>query len=169
MIHSIKGIAAIFDADTIILCPSAINPEMYNLFSPVKFFTILYTTSNASDNLTLHSLDWKATRHKCLNPRLVPKSSTSKHSARMSLEGFFLSILLLIFFLRILLLLTDFSFFAMVEIYYSLTCKAGTQINCMLWFQKILIRSPNNTSRDRVTNLHLSRPGRTPGMWDFQL
>lgn len=42
----------------------------------------------------------------------------------------------------ILLLPTDLCFFDMGEIYYPLKCSAGLQINCMLWFQEMVIRSP---------------------------
>lgn len=42
VIHSIKGITAAFDMDTIIISPFGINLKlMYNSVSLVKFFTVL--------------------------------------------------------------------------------------------------------------------------------
>lgn len=152
MIHFISGITV-----PLIWILSSAGP-LESIWSPHIAFSLVNSSQLSKllqmllDDLTLCSWDQKGVRHQCLNPKVVPKSNTSKNFA----QG------------NSLKLPIDSRFFATVEIYYSLKCNNGLQINYMPDFKKSWKGSVNNTTKDRVINLlNLPRTEKVLGMQDI--
>lgn len=81
MIHSFSGITATFDMDTIVIHEINLEP-MYSLVTLVNSSQLSKPLQMLLDTLTVCFRDQKGVRHQYLNPKVVPKSSTSKNFAQ---------------------------------------------------------------------------------------